>query len=553
VVVAGVFASVAVLLAFVGASVPVHFRALAPSVLIEAGRGTESLDGLITDRLDAGEPGPASLLLVALEREGSKGIYQDRVDQLLKRHPTYRYSGGPDPYFEKFLAMIGQSVTVSDPGDSISLLLPAPNRRHLLGFLERSSSATVQAVLDTRRVSGMTRFSPVDSAAGHPLEAAILLTALLAQGNHFDPGVARVLKRIAEDSVEQGGPVIEKLEEMYFSVLSLGMRMNWKQLVRITALLKDPETLIFCAAVARIEEEHWPLFYSVALLSKSPSAVIRYLGRFPDRGWENLDFALQANGGALEELIKMEKPLYVPPRFLREIDSVLEPLRWTPLLRFSHRHRGVAIALKIAAFLFAGYALALFYTARQISVWHPVVIVKDSFIALFAALSIWVIVEPALFQSGPEAKARLRLDFTTGNNLESLRSQNMEITMLDQITLVIIGLFFLLQLIVYAFGMIKITELKKDSVSPALKLKLLENEENLFDLGLYVGLGGTVSSLILLAMDVVQASLIAAYSSTLFGIIFVAVLKVLNLRPFRRRLILEVELDSDEPVVAADN
>jgi hypothetical protein len=33
----------------------------------------------------------------------------------------------------------------------------------------------------------------------------------------------------------------------------------------------------------------------------------------------------------------------------------------------------------------------------------------------------------------------------------------------------------------------------------------------------------------------------AAYSSTLFGIIFVAILKICHVRPFRRRLILETE------------
>ena len=86
-------------------------------------------------------------------------------------------------------------------------------------------------------------------------------------------------------------------------------------------------------------------------------------------------------------------------------------------------------------------------------------------------------------------------------------------------------------------------------------MKLLENEENLFDLGLYVGLGGTVASLILLAMDVVQASLISAYSSTLFGIIFVAFLKIFHVRPYRRGLIIKVEMDSQshEQGPAADS
>jgi hypothetical protein len=113
--------------------------------------------------------------------------------------------------------------------------------------------------------------------------------------------------------------------------------------------------------------------------------------------------------------------------------------------------------------------------------------------------------------------------------------------MLDQVTIIVLVLFFCLQLVVYVFGLIKIYEIRGQNFAPEIKLRLLENEENLFDLGLYVGLGGTVAALILLALDIVQASLIAAYASTLFGIIFVAILKVMHLRPFRRRLILEHE------------
>ena len=69
----------------------------------------------------------------------------------------------------------------------------------------------------------------------------------------------------------------------------------------------------------------------------------------------------------------------------------------------------------------------------------------------------------------------------------------------------------------------------------------MDNEENLFDLGLYVGLGGTVLSLILVVLNIVDASLMAAYASTLFGIIFVAILKVGFVRPSRRKLILEIQ------------
>jgi hypothetical protein len=102
-------------------------------------------------------------------------------------------------------------------------------------------------------------------------------------------------------------------------------------------------------------------------------------------------------------------------------------------------------------------------------------------------------------------------------------------------------------------GIIKVSEIKKMDASPKLRLNLLDNEDNLFDLGLYVGLGGTVLSLILLAMDIVQASLIAAYASTLFGIIFVAILKVFHVRPLRRNIIINVENTVHESRVTTDS
>ena len=42
-------------------------------------------------------------------------------------------------------------------------------------------------------------------------------------------------------------------------------------------------------------------------------------------------------------------------------------------------------------------------------------------------------------------------------------------------------------------------------------------------------------------MGIIHFSLMAAYSSTSFGIIFVCVFKIFNLRPTRRKLLLEAE------------
>ena len=73
-----------------------------------------------------------------------------------------------------------------------------------------------------------------------------------------------------------------------------------------------------------------------------------------------------------------------------------------------------------------------------------------------------------------------------------------------------------------------------------MKLRLLENEDLLFDAGLYVGFVGSVLTLILMSLRVGEISMMA-YASTSFGIIFVSVLKIFHVRPLRRQLIMESE------------
>ena len=112
---------------------------------------------------------------------------------------------------------------------------------------------------------------------------------------------------------------------------------------------------------------------------------------------------------------------------------------------------------------------------------------------------------------------------------------------MDQISLVALVSFFVLQLIMYVLNLIKLAEIRRQPITAALKLKYLENEDMMFDAGLYIGLAGSVLCLGCLALGIIKPSLAAAYSSTLFGIIFVAILKICHVRPARRRLLLERE------------
>ena len=119
--------------------------------------------------------------------------------------------------------------------------------------------------------------------------------------------------------------------------------------------------------------------------------------------------------------------------------------------------------------------------------------------------------------------------------------------MIDKFSTASLLIFFVLQATIYVCCRVKLAEIRRQTLSSKIKLRLLENEEHLFDAGLYFGFVGTILALILFSMGVHQFSLMAAYSSTSFGIIFVSILKIFHVRPYRRRLILDAEVADREP------
>ena len=171
----------------------------------------------------------------------------------------------------------------------------------------------------------------------------------------------------------------------------------------------------------------------------------------------------------------------------------------------------------------------------------PSVLARNLGFSLVFALTVWFVFEPDVLQSNnTDVDASPRLEFAVASAVDAIQSPVKTMQELNEVTLLVLALFFVLQLVTYCFCLIKLKEIARQNLDPSIKLRLLDNEENLFDFGLYLGLGGTVLALILVAIGIVEASLMAAYASTLFGILFVAMVKVLHLRPYRRKLILEI-------------
>ena len=114
-------------------------------------------------------------------------------------------------------------------------------------------------------------------------------------------------------------------------------------------------------------------------------------------------------------------------------------------------------------------------------------------------------------------------------------------TNMETSTVISITVFALIQIGMYIICVMKIADVSRQAVPAATKLRLMENEENLFDGGLYIGIAGTATALVLQVLHLIDANLLAAYSSNLFGIVCVALVKIRHVRPYKRQLILEIQ------------
>jgi hypothetical protein len=120
------------------------------------------------------------------------------------------------------------------------------------------------------------------------------------------------------------------------------------------------------------------------------------------------------------------------------------------------------------------------------------------------------------------------------------------IAMLANSNIVLNSILFLafaaIQLFVYLTCKSKVDEIRQGEGDPLLKLRLLENEDNLFDMGLYIGIAGTALTLaIKMLAPEFGISLSVAYASNIFGILCVALVKIHHVRGTRQELIMDAE------------
>lgn len=541
----------ALVLAAIALLVPAHIHSIDPTVLAEAGQRGASVNEKIAEAVNAAHIGPArriALATQAVSTENSGLTAQAR--ELITESPELRVSGGPDPYFETFLNLV-QLDDSSQPLNTpvLPLLLPRSERAAMSNLLAESKNANVQALLSIRNLQGLERLHPAKHAAGAPYDAGVLTLGLLIEGGHFRPNIAQKIGTLASQANLRTPVAITAIEDTIIATLSLGRQLELRSLADLAQITESLEDWNRMATLFRAQPDRINALYTLLRFSESPEKLIDYISQHPEQSTADLDLALLNGPGSVDFLLEYQQALYRPAPLAKSFLDLTAHLRPAGFVELTTSDPKSALSLKAILLFFAGLSFATAMGAAwratlqnriPVSKSNPVVWARNVLASLVIVVAVWSAFEPDLLKSkNSETESAPRMEFTVASALESIQSPVKTMQDLNQVTLLVLALFFIIQLVIYCFCLIKLREVQKQSLSPAMKLRLLENEENLFDFGLYVGLGGTVLSLILVAIGIVEASLMAAYASTLFGILFTAVLKVFNLRGYRRRLILE--------------
>lgn len=518
--------------------VPMHLRAVDGAVLRLAGGSQPSLVERGQSLQKAGNPEAARLILRAAQDE--KLPWTSGLASSLAAQP------GSEPLFPG-----GPSAPADSP--VTTQLIRMDNRQKALDYLQSTGSPAVRELLRARDLTNTVLFTPSQSSSGQAFDAAISITGLLLEGNFLAPGLRDAV--VDRAAMARTRATAQPLEEILLDVMSLGQRLDWGQLTVFAGKIDSPETLASLAEQARNAGARWPELFAVVALSERPGEVAGYLREFSQTGLDDLSAGLRYGEGGLDELLRRHERLFNSPR--RQRWTASGPM--APFFRagtdYALRISWFALIVKWFFYISGGFLLA----AAGHCVWPALVeeeellrvrgfhVARELLFAMGFLLVVLLLSEPFLAQDSQKEELTFRLRLPMAGAAAGGKTPLAKTNVMNARSLFTLALFFVLQALLYCACLIKLAEIRRQKVPARVQIKLLENEEHLFDGGLYLGFAGTIICLILVSLGIIQQSLMAAYSSTSFGVIFVSIFKIFNLRPVRRRLLLQAEAPPAAP------
>jgi hypothetical protein len=537
---------------------PAHLRAVETSVLKRAGENSASLTGRGLELAHIGQFGAAELLSRAATRAKlpSADELASTIQTDVKRYPEQDAWGISGPALRPYFGLrpyFPKAPTRVQSGESpfTDFVVREENRTKALGALSASKQPVVQELLRTRALTNTVTFAPSQSAGGEAFDTALIITSLLVEQKHITDPLINEINSAATQANRDGNS--QALEQTLLDVLSLGQRFNWGQLIAFVGKIDSAATLHAQAEWVRGAGDQLPELFSAVELSGNPKGVAEYLKTFHETGMKDLTAALPYNAGGVRELLRSNHRLYTS--HWRQVASEYQPFAAVISLGADYNWRMpvFALILKWSLYFCGGFLLAMalhfgkppastLEAPLQVRGFH---IAREILFALGFLLVVLIVSEPFLAQEKPAAALPFRLRVPMAGSAVQPGSTNTKTTFMDNSNLLPMLLFFVLQALLYVACIVKLAEIQRQRVGPRVKLKLLENEDHLFDGGLYLGFLGTIVSFIVYSVYAHQQfSLMVAYSSTSFGILFVSFFKIFHLRPVRRRLLLEAEAES---------
>jgi hypothetical protein len=535
-----------------GLLVPAHLRAVDSSIIEKAGRNTPGVIDQALALVKNKNLGAAQLILQAAQQEqiSDRQKLLVAVGTLANENPCLQTCGSPElsTLIPPLSPPTGERVRRTGEGMSqpfTEWVIRVENRQKVLEFLRASPRPELQELLRFRTVNNTVLFPPSQSSSGQALDAALSICGLLLEGGHLSTRLSGSVSALVAQA-NRGGNT-QAFEQVLMDLLSLGRRFNWGQLTAFVSQINDPETLRLLTEPVRKANGQLPVLFAAVQLSGNPAAVSRYLMTFSQTGLKDVGSSLRFGAGGLQELLRRNQRL---------LDSGVHP---NLAVGYCLRLPWFAVTMKWLIYLFSGFLLAAAVHSAKApaSAWErpPQVrgfhVAREILFALGFLLVVLLLSEPFLAQDSQKVEFPFRLRLPTTGSLVPAGIASVSASVMNQLSLLALLLFFVLQGLLYTASVFKLAEIGRQKVPPRMKLRLLENEDHLFDAGLYLGFVGTIISLILVSLGVIKPSLMAAYSSTSFGIIFVSIFKIFHLRPARRRLLLEAETSgSKEPLGA---
>jgi hypothetical protein len=517
---------------------PVNLKSLSPALLRAAGENSLTLGAYGRDLVDVEKIGPAAMLLAAAKTTADPRapMLETALEQYAARQPGLMAWGGWDPFLDP-LFKLREDTGRRGSTPVLTFFIPERARAALRTYLQQSGSEGVQSLLKLRELAATGRFVPATRPGGQPLDALILLTSLLYQGGHLSPSLQRQLRGLADGALQK--KELGDLEEFFIDLLSLGRRLDWMQLVTLLRVTDSTKTVGEYAHLARVAPDQLALIYSAALFSDSADRAAEYLIKFGKAGLEDLKLALSYGQGAVKQLLAHQVPVNRTTGV--SLGAAAELVLLHPQLMLAAKYLGILLGLWV---LLRGLDQWMVGPAGLMGLPTRLTRMRAGALSLLISVLVLFISEPFLLKAAPVSEFQFRRPVLLISSVAVPPPAQATNNTMEPINLITIAVFAALQVTVYLVCLRKIHFISQRPVTPLVKLRLMENEENLFDLGLYVGIGGTATAMVLIALGLAKANLVAAFSSNLFGITCVALVKILHVRPYKRQLILDGQIEA---------